>query len=145
VNIAAQHTKVIGFLVKRIAQYLCVDIDVQNKRFDGHGLDWDVDGKGVVSQGQGYVVFNCNRRTDFTGQSENVSCRIAYELTQSGPTATVQAIPLRTQVRDNLHRANGESFDVEINPESDPFEIITKLVEKLTAMDLSAQATPTLG
>ncbi|MDH3694556.1 MAG: hypothetical protein OER96_08315 [Gammaproteobacteria bacterium] len=144
-SIAPQHAKVIGFLVKRIAQYLYVDIDVQNKRFDGHGLDWDVDGKGVVSQGQGYVVFDCNRRTDFTGQPEKVSCRIAYESTQSSPTANVQAIPLRAQVRDNLHRASGESFDITINPESDPFEIITKLVERLTAMDLYVQATPTLS
>ncbi len=132
------------FLVKRIAQYLGVDIDAKNYRFDGHGLDWDVDGMGVVSQGQGYVVFDCNRRTEFTGQKENVSCRIAYELTQSSPTANVQAIPLRAQVRDNLHRANDQTINIRIIPDSNPFEMITILVEKVTAPNLHAEGTTTL-
>lgn len=141
-NSTPQHAKVIGFLVKRIAQYLGVDIDSTNCRFEGHGLDWYVDGTGVLSQGHGYVVFDCNRRTDFAGKPENVSCRIAYELMQSSSTATVQAIPLRAQVRDNLHRANDQSFDVQINPESNPCETIAKLVEQLIATDLSSPIIP---
>jgi len=140
-----QHEKVIGFLVKRLSQYLAVELDAEEHAFISHGLDWEVDGKGVVADGQGYVMFDCKRRVNFGGESE-VNCRIAYQLLQSIPTATVQAIPLRAQTRDRIPNIGGAAISIQLYPncEPDPYDQIAHLISRVSDINPEPSEFPVI-
>ncbi|MDH3695182.1 MAG: hypothetical protein OER96_11505 [Gammaproteobacteria bacterium] len=140
-----QHEKVIGFLVKRVSQYLAVELDAEKHSFISHGLDWKVDGKGVVADGQGYVMFDCKRRVNFGDESE-VSCRIAYQLLQSNPTATVQAVPLRAQTRDRIPNMGGTSVSIHLYPncETDPYDQIAHLISRVSDINPEPSELPVI-
>ncbi len=128
-NPIPQHEKAVGFLVKRVSQYLAVELDEEKHDFVSDGLEWEVNAKGVVADGVGFVMFDCKRRTHIFDQSE-VCCRIAYQLLQPSPTSPMQAIPMRAQARDRLPHLRGPSIEMQLHPgsESNPYQQIADLV-----------------
>ncbi|MDH3693060.1 MAG: hypothetical protein OER96_00620 [Gammaproteobacteria bacterium] len=145
-NPIPQHEKAVGFLVKRVAQYLALEIDEEKHGFVSDGLDWEVNAKGVVADGIGFVMFDCKRRTHLFNQSE-VCCRIAYQLLQSSPTATMQAIPMRAQARDRLPHLRGPSIEIQLHPDSEstPYEQIADLVHQVADISPGNSAQITIS
>jgi len=140
-NPIPQHEKAVGFLVKRVAQYLAVEIDKEKHEFVSDGLDWEVNAIGLVADGVGFVMFDCKRRTHLFDQSE-VCCRIAYQLLQPSPTAAMQAIPMRAQTRDRLPHLRGPSVEMQLHPDSEstPYEQIADLVHQVADISPGAGA-----
>lgn len=145
-NPIPQHEKAVGFLVKRVSQYLALEIDEERHEFVSDGLEWEVDAKGSVADGIGFVMFDCKRRTHLFDQPE-VCCRIAYQLVQSSPAATMQAIPMRPQARDRLPHLRGPSVEIHLHPDSasNPYEQIADLVHQVTDINPAMNAQPTIN
>jgi 2-polyprenyl-3-methyl-5-hydroxy-6-metoxy-1,4-benzoquinol methylase len=60
------------------------------------GAEWEIDAKGVLSEGIGFVVVECRRRTKSRIDQEQVAA-LAYRITDVGATGGILVTPLDLQ------------------------------------------------
>lgn len=96
------------------------------------GTNWEIDAKGIKSDGSGIVLVECRRHTTSKLSQEQLG-GVAFRITDTGAQGGITVSPLDMQKGAKLIAAHANIVHVMLDPKSTTTEYMMKFLNKLFA------------
>lgn len=106
-------------------------VEGKQKLVDNHsGTTWEIDGKGVMTEGQGFVIVECRRYTKSKQKQEEMAS-IAYRIKNTGAAGGIIVSPLGLQAgADKIARAEN-IMSVQMNENSTKTKYVVQFLNSI--------------
>jgi hypothetical protein len=94
------------------------------------GTVWEIDGKGILEGGEGFVILECRRRTTSRINQEQVAA-LAFRLSDTDAEGGILVSPLGFQEGASKVGASQNIISVEIHPNSTETDFVVRALDKL--------------
>lgn len=94
------------------------------------GVDWEIDAKGIKSDGGGIVLIECRRHTTSKLSQEQLA-GVAFRIGDTGAQGGITVSPLDLQKGAKLVAAHAKIVHVTLDPKSTTTEYIAKFLDNI--------------
>lgn len=126
------YEEVAAYLLNNFASEFNLDLVEGKQKVPGNrsGTKWEIDGKGIKKNGEGFLIIECRRYTT-SKQNQEKMAGLAYRIIDSGAAGGIIVSPLGLQSGAELVAETENVVNVKLNPESTTKEYILEFLNKV--------------